>query len=83
MPGVADGYAKRLSAMASTNTTLGILAIPVLPAQALGKRIILVIGQVEDDASVRIGSTLVKGNDALLAATRCATGCMGDLQESS
>ncbi|WP_186424691.1 capsular polysaccharide biosynthesis protein [Cupriavidus metallidurans] len=51
---------------------LGHSTIPVLPAQALGKRIILVIGQVEDDASVRNGSTLVKGNDALLAATRRA-----------
>ncbi len=37
-----------------------------------GRRVILVPGQVEDDASIRYGSRDVKTNHALLQAARCA-----------
>ncbi|MEM9582647.1 MAG: capsular polysaccharide biosynthesis protein [Pseudomonadota bacterium] len=37
---------------------------------AKGKQVILVPGQVEDDASIRTGTTDICTNDALLAATR-------------
>lgn len=37
-----------------------------------GQRVILVPGQVEDDASIRLGASAVRTNRALLAATRAA-----------
>ncbi len=44
---------------------------PPLPATP-GRRRILVVGQVEDDASIRRGAGLVRTNAALLAAARAA-----------
>jgi len=38
----------------------------------LGKTVILVPGQVEDDASIRLGTKTVNSNSGLLAATRAA-----------
>lgn len=43
-----------------------------LPAQATGKRVLLVPGQVEDDASIRTGSPLVFRNADLLRKVRAA-----------
>lgn len=43
-----------------------------LPAQAAGKRVLLVPGQVEDDASIRCGSPVVNRNADLLQAVRAA-----------
>ena len=45
---------------------------PVLPAHAEGRHRILVPGQVEDDASVRLGGGAVRGNLDLLARVRAA-----------
>jgi capsular polysaccharide export protein len=42
--------------------------LPVPP----GRRVVLVPGQVEDDASVRLGGGAVRGNQALLEAARAA-----------
>jgi len=42
----------------------------VLPPAALGKRVILVPGQVEDDASIRSGTCAVRTNAQLLHAVR-------------
>ncbi len=39
---------------------------------AMGKTVILVPGQVEDDASIRLGTTDITTNSGLLAATRAA-----------
>ncbi len=44
----------------------------VLPAQAAGKRVLLVPGQVEDDASIRNGSPVVNRNADLLRTVRAA-----------
>lgn len=46
-------------------------AAPALP-EAAGRRRILVVGQVEDDASIRRGAGRVKTNAGLLAAARAA-----------
>jgi len=46
-------------------------APPSLPATP-GRRRILVVGQVEDDASIRRGAGLVRSNAGLLAAARAA-----------
>lgn len=46
-------------------------ALPDLPAPD-GRRRILVVGQVEDDASIRLGTTTVSTNLALLQAARSA-----------
>lgn len=43
-----------------------------LPANAAGKKVILVPGQVEDDASIRLGSSKVKTNTKLLSLVRNA-----------
>lgn len=43
-----------------------------LPPQAKGKHVILVPGQVEDDASIRLGSPKVKSNAQLLQLVRQA-----------
>jgi capsular polysaccharide export protein len=39
---------------------------------SLGRRVLLVVGQVEDDASVRLGCTFIKTNLGLLKAVRLA-----------
>ena len=44
----------------------------LLPPEANGKRIILVPGQVEDDASIQLGSPIVKTNAHLLKLVRKA-----------
>ncbi len=41
-----------------------------LPARKEGQKVILVPGQVEDDASIRLGADTINSNAALLAATR-------------
>jgi capsular polysaccharide export protein len=43
-----------------------------LPAVPVGKRVVLVPGQVEDDASIRLGCVDVRTNRALLEAVRTA-----------
>ena len=45
---------------------------PEIRAQAAGRRVVLVPGQVEDDASIRLGAGEVRTNAALLAAARAA-----------
>ncbi|TFY99922.1 capsular polysaccharide biosynthesis protein [Ramlibacter rhizophilus] len=46
-------------------------ATPQWPGSA-GRRVVLVPGQVEDDASIRLGCTTVRGNLTLLQAVRAA-----------
>lgn len=64
----AAGVVARLTASGLTKYNLGGAGLPPLPP---GRRI-LVPGQVEDDASVRLGAGEVRTNRALLAAARAA-----------
>ena len=43
---------------------------PWRPENAAGQRVVLVVGQVDDDASVRLGSPRIRSNLALLRAVR-------------
>jgi capsular polysaccharide export protein len=66
----------RARALRETIVTLGVSKYNVgdttakLPAIAPGKRVVLVPGQVEDDASIRLGCVDVRTNLALLRAAR-------------
>ncbi|GHA12431.1 capsular polysaccharide biosynthesis protein [Oceanisphaera arctica] len=55
---------------ALTKYNVGDNARPQWRQQAAGRPIILVPGQVDDDASIQLGSPFVKGNAALLQAVR-------------
>jgi capsular polysaccharide export protein len=47
-------------------------AVLTLPPSAAGKEVALIIGQVDDDASIKLGTRDVAGNLALLRAVRAA-----------
>ncbi len=68
--GIARAEALVAGIVAAGVTKYNISGVP-LPAFAPGRRI-LVPGQVEDDASVRLGAGAVRTNLALLQATRAA-----------
>ncbi len=65
--------AARLRAMlVAKGTSKYNLSGPPLPQLPPGKCLILVPGQVEDDASIRLGCDVIRSNAALLAAVRNA-----------
>lgn len=64
----AERLIARLRAGGLTKYNLG--GETALPPRAPGRRRVLVVGQVEDDASIRLGTNLVRGNLELLEAAR-------------
>jgi len=71
---VARGKALREQVLASkvSKYNVGEKGALDFRARAAGKEIFLVPGQVEDDASIQLGSPVVKTNSSLLAAARSA-----------
>jgi len=76
-PNLPETALKRAAALIEATTKAQLSKYNLaLPAQALtlpaGRRVILVPGQVEDDASIRFGAADICTNQALLEATRAA-----------
>jgi capsular polysaccharide export protein len=73
-PGGIARAERLVAALAAAGLTKYSLAgaAPALPAGLAGRRRILVPGQVEDDASVRLGAAAVRTNRDLLLAVRAA-----------
>lgn len=64
--------ARLRAAVVASRVTKYNLAAPGLPAFEPGRRVVLVPGQVEDDASIRRGTSEVRTNRDLLARARAA-----------
>lgn len=61
---------ERIVALDVSKYNVGARARLALPAEAADKKVVLVVGQVEDDASIRLGTIDVCTNTALLKAAR-------------
>jgi len=68
----AAALRKRIVALNVSKYNVGRITGLRLPERAAGKRVVLVVGQVEDDASIRLGCIDVRKNADLLAAARLA-----------
>lgn len=69
----ARALRERIVALNVSKYNVGRLMGLALPPQASGKRVLLVVGQVEDDASIRLGCLDIRTNEALLAAARASS----------